>query len=114
MSQVYLWFKDDLRISNNQALSSLLNDSTSNKRALFIFDETEYLLCEAQRWWLAKALESLSQKLFLLNINLDIVFEKPAIFFEKEIRKKKIKKIIWNRSCSFEDNKLEENNFWYL
>jgi deoxyribodipyrimidine photo-lyase len=108
MSQVYLWFKDDLRISNNQALSSLLNDSTSNKRALFIFDETEYLLCEAQRWWLAKALESLSQKLFLLNINLDIVFEKPAIFFEKEIRKKKIKKIIWNRSCSFEDNKLEE------
>jgi deoxyribodipyrimidine photolyase len=49
-----VWLKDDFRISNNQAISALIEDKSTKKRAIYIYDKEEYFLCEAQKWWFVK------------------------------------------------------------
>ena len=57
MTYSLVWLKDDFRISNNQAISALIDDKSTKKKAIYIYDQNEYFFCEAQKWWLAKSLE---------------------------------------------------------
>ncbi len=75
MSCSLLWLKDDFRVSNNQAITALIEDENKVKKAIYIFEKETYLLCEAQRWWLAKSLEIHKKKLENLNISLDVIHE---------------------------------------
>jgi deoxyribodipyrimidine photo-lyase len=63
MSCSLIWLKDDFRISNNQAITALIEDDNTEKIALYIYDEEAYNSCEAQKWWLAKSLEIFQKKI---------------------------------------------------
>ena len=73
MTYSLVWLKDDFRISNNQAISALIDDKNTKKKVVYIYDKEEYLLCEAQRWWLARSLEIFEKRLENLNISLDVI-----------------------------------------
>ncbi|MFM7944062.1 MAG: deoxyribodipyrimidine photo-lyase, partial [Candidatus Fonsibacter sp.] len=109
MKYSLLWIKDDLRLSNNQALSALINDNNPKRMAIFVYDKETYNLAEAQRWWLAKSLEIFKEKLKNLKISLDVIHEKTPKIFKKLIKDKFFDRAYWNKSCHINENKVEEN-----
>ena len=68
-----VWFRDDLRINDNPALSNASNNHEVVS-ALYIFNENEFSnKREAQKWWVYKSLENLKSELKKYNINLEIL-----------------------------------------
>ena len=104
-----VWLKDDFRISNNQAISALIEDKSTKKRALYIYDKEEYFLCEAQRWWLAKSLEIFEKKLENFNILLDVLQGNKEKNVKSFIKNNTISNFYWNKSCHNYENIIEEN-----
>ena len=121
MSCSFVWLKDDFRISNNQAITALIEDDNKEKIALYIYEEEAYRLCESQKWWLAKSLEIFQKKLEILKISLDVVHENTTKSFKKLISNNSFNRIYWNKSCHVNDNIIEEeikkilnnNNIFY-
>ena len=121
MSCSLLWLKDDFRVSNNQAITALIEDENKVKKAIYVFEKETYLLCEAQRWWLAKSLEIHKKKLENLNISLDVIHENTQKTLKKIIINSSFNRIYWNKSCHINENIcekdikkfLEENNIFY-
>jgi deoxyribodipyrimidine photo-lyase len=121
MSCSLLWLKDDFRVSNNQAITALIEDENKVKKAIYVFEKETYLLCEAQRWWLAKSLEIHKKKLENLNISLDVIHENTKKTLKKIIINSSFNRIYWNKSCHINENIcekdikkfLEENNIFY-
>lgn len=121
MSCSFVWLKDDFRISNNQAITALIEDDNKEKIALYIYEEEAYRLCESQKWWLAKSLEIFQKKLEILKISLDVVHENTTKSFKKLISNNSFNRIYWNKSCHVNDNIVEEeikkilnnNNIFY-
>ena len=108
MSCSFVWLKDDFRISNNQAITALIEDDNKEKIALYIYEEEAYRLCESQKWWLAKSLEIFQKKLEILKISLDVVHENTTKSFKKLISNNSFNRIYWNKSCHVNDNIIEE------
>ena len=116
-----VWLKDDLRVSNNQALSALIEDQNNKKNAIYIYENDFYNYSEAQRWWLAKSLEIFKEKLKNLKISLDVIHENTTKTFKKLISSNSLNRIYWNKSCHVNDNiteegikkLLKENNVFY-
>ena len=72
------WFRNDLRIHNN---NSLLNLSQKYKIfPIFIFDETQPKEGSASYWWLIHSLDKLNQN---LNGNLHVYHGKAADIIRK-------------------------------
>jgi deoxyribodipyrimidine photo-lyase len=121
MSCSFVWLKDDFRISNNQAITALIEDDNKEKIALYIYEEEAYRLCESQKWWLAKSLEIFQKKLEILKISLDVIHENTTKSFKKLISNNSFNRIYWNKSCHVNDNIIEEeikkilnnNNIFY-
>ena len=121
MSCSFVWLKDDFRISNNQALRALIEDDNKEKHAIYIYEEETYVLCESQKWWLAKSLEIFQKKLENFNISLDVIHENTTKTFKKLISSNSLNRIYWNKSCHVNDNiteegikkLLKENNVFY-
>ncbi len=121
MSCSFVWLKDDFRISNNQAITALIEDDNKEKIALYIYEEEAYRLCESQKWWLAKSLEIFQKKLENFNISLDVIHENTTKTFKKLISGNSLNRIYWNKSCHVNDNiteegikkLLKENNVFY-
>jgi len=109
MSCSFVWLKDDFRLSNNQAISALIQDQNSKKRVIYIYDKDEYVLCEAQRWWLAKSLEFFEKKLKNLNISLDVIEGSIEKNIKDLVKKTTIDNFYWNKSCHIHENITEEN-----
>jgi deoxyribodipyrimidine photo-lyase len=107
MTASVVWLKDDLRMLDNQALSTLIKDQNPKKIALFILEKDAYLKRQAQAWWLAKSLENFQIKLEKNNIILDVVLGNAEKTIENLIKNKKINKIYWNKSCDINENKIE-------
>lgn len=104
-----VWLKDDLRVSNNQALSALIEDQNNKKNAIYIYENDFYNYSEAQRWWLAKSLEIFKEKLKNLKISLDVIHEKTPKIFKKLIEDKFFNRVYWNKSCHINENIVEED-----
>lgn len=121
MSCSFVWLKDDFRISNNRAITALIEDDNKEKIALYIYEEEAYRLCESQKWWLAKSLEIFQKKLEILKISLDVIHENTTKSFKKLISNNSFNRIYWNKSCHVNDNIIEEeikkilnnNNIFY-
>ncbi|MDX3806304.1 MAG: deoxyribodipyrimidine photo-lyase, partial [Bosea sp. (in: a-proteobacteria)] len=73
------WFRDDLRLSDNQALRCAADAETTC--CIYILDEGEGRrpLGGASRWWLSRSLEALSTALAQKGGRLDILRGDPAI-----------------------------------
>ena len=108
MSCSYVWLKDDFRISNNQAITALIEDDNKEKRAIYIYEKETHFLCGAQRWWLARSLEIFKKKLENLNISLDVIHENTKKSVKKLIITSSFNRIYWNKSCHINENIIEE------
>ena len=109
MSCSFLWLKDDFRTSNNQAIKALIEDENKKKCAIYIYEEDAYLLCESQKWWLAKSLEIFKKKLENLKISLDVVHDNTRKSIKKLIITNSVNRIYWNKSCNKNENVIEED-----
>ena len=84
-----VWIREDLRIENNPALS-YASQNHKAVSAVYIYDKTNFdNIREAQKWWLAKSLDSFKESLKKYNINLEIIQGNEIEFFSK-IKKKRI------------------------
>lgn len=98
------WFRNDLRIHNN---NSLLNLSQKYKIfPIFIFDEIQPREDSANYWWLIHSLDKLNQN---LNGNLHVYHGKAADIIRKLIQKYNIKALGWNR-C-YDPSSIERDRF---
>jgi len=109
MSLSVFWLKDDFRISNNQAIKALIEDKSSEKKTIYIYEKQQYQLCETQKWWLARSLEIFKEKLESLKIMLDVVHENSTKSIKKLITNSSLTRIYWNKSCHINENIIEDD-----
>lgn len=87
-----MWFRHDLRITDNLALyelSKLDNDILP----IYIFEQEENdIIQSASSWWLHKSLAKLS-----LRIPLRCFKGNPIVIFQKLLQKYNVKHIYWNQ-----------------
>lgn len=94
-----VWFRQDLRISDNPALTNALKNS-EKVAAIYILDEESKgvrKMGAASKWWLHYALEDLSKSLKDYGIELFIAEGESQKILEKVIKENKIETIYWNR-----------------
>ncbi len=95
-----VWFRQDLRISDNPALVNALKDS-DKVAAIYILDEKTKgvrALGGASKWWLHYALDDLSRSLKEhYNIELQVYEGEAQKILEKLVKENNISAIYWNR-----------------
>lgn len=93
-----LWFRQDLRLADNPALSALAQVHTSFI-PLYIWDETSpHAMGGAQKWWLHHSLVSLDKSLKeKYNAPLLLLKGNPQKILETVIEKTKANALFWNR-----------------
>lgn len=94
-----VWFRRDLRISDNEALTNALKDSIK-PICVYIYnpeEESPWVIGSASKWWLHHALEDLQNS--LLSINLDLLFYTgdSLSVLESIVKTTSASKIYWNR-----------------
>ena len=94
-----VWFRDDLRIADNPALTAALNRGSS-VLALYVLDEESPAirpLGGASRWWLHESLLSLEQSLAELNISLVLRKGAAGSVVPDVVRDSGATSLFWNR-----------------
>ncbi len=94
-----LWFRVDLRLSDNPALKKAI-DLNLPVIPVFIYDDEDAQsrsLGAASKWWLHKSLEYLSNELELVGSKLLIFRGKAEEVLQKLIDDTKAKNVLWNR-----------------
>lgn len=97
MDTAIVWFKQDLRLSDNPALyyATLENN---NIIPLYILDETlPDLLGQAQQWWLNHSLVALQDQFHQLKSNLILKRGNPYKILSELCKDYKVSTIYWNR-----------------
>lgn len=96
MSSALVWFRQDLRLADNPAF---FEACTHYEKVIpiYIYDEKNSVLGEAQAWWLHHSLTSLSNALAQLNLKLILRKDNPLEIFLELINTLSIKAIYWNR-----------------
>jgi deoxyribodipyrimidine photo-lyase len=92
---VICWFRQDLRVADNPALTKSLN--AGNALPIYILDDVnskEHAMGQASRWWLHHSLSSLYNK---LNGKLCVYKGDPKEVFDQLANRFIIKEIFWNR-----------------
>ena len=95
-SKAIVWIREDFRIHHNQALSYAARNH-DQVTTLYIYNPKHFVgKREAQQWWLFKSLESFSEDLAQLNINLEIQ-QGDEIEILSKIKKSDEVTIYWNK-----------------
>lgn len=96
MTNAVIWFRQDLRLIDNPAF---FEACTHNEKVIpiYIFDEKNSVLGEAQAWWLHHSLSSLSNSLAQLGLKLILRKGNPLEIFLDLINSLPLKSIYWNR-----------------
>ena len=89
------WFRQDLRINDNLALNTLINEC-DKIIPIFILDEKS-LIGSASKWWLHYSLDSLNNSFKKRHSELFFFKGSPLKIFEKLTTKYKIDYVYWNR-----------------
>ncbi|MEI8321165.1 MAG: deoxyribodipyrimidine photo-lyase [Alphaproteobacteria bacterium] len=88
------WFRQDLRISDNPALSEAAQGGSL--MSIYILDDQSpgpFKMGEASRWWLHHSLENLNKS---LNHSLNFYRGSSRQVFRDILKSKKIKAVFWN------------------
>ncbi|MBL6784732.1 MAG: deoxyribodipyrimidine photo-lyase [Rickettsiales bacterium] len=95
MSRALIWFRNDLRLSDNLALDNAANNN--ELVFLYIYDPN-YAIGSASKWFLHQALKSLKQDI-KQNYNADLLIEfgDSQEIIEKYLADYQIEKVFWNR-----------------
>ncbi len=95
-----VWFRQDLRVTNNPALTAAL-ENHEHVTPVFIYslaESAEWQHGAASRWWLHHSLESLAGTLFELGSRLIIRNGEDSLGIMQElIEQTKARHIYWNR-----------------
>ena len=89
------WFRQDLRLSDNPALSAAIE--SGKVLPVYILDDInskDHKMGEASRWWLHHSLINLNEK---LNGKLSFYNDDPSKVFEELIKQYDVNSIFWNR-----------------
>lgn len=95
MNKTILWFRQDLRLNDNPALTDAVN--SGHILPIYIYDITTpegVIIGGASKIWLHHALDSLNKS---LNNNLQIFHGNPHDILPKLIKEHNITQINWNR-----------------
>lgn len=96
MSIAIVWFRQDLRLTENPAFIT----ACSNHQfviPLYIYDEKTSILGEAQAWWLHHSLTSLKDSLAHLGLNFILRNGEPLEIILELVKKMSVSAIYWNR-----------------
>jgi deoxyribodipyrimidine photo-lyase len=92
-----VWFRQDLRCTDNPALSSACN-SSQIVIPIYIYDFQNILsLGSAQKWWLHNSLLSLETNLRAIGLHLVIRQGDPFTCLSELIQQNQIDTVYWNR-----------------
>jgi deoxyribodipyrimidine photo-lyase len=100
MQPVIHWFREDLRLEDNPALSAA-SDGGLPVIGLYIWDEdrsNRFKIGDAQKIWLHFSLQSLEKSLKKYSIPLLIEKGTPIEVWQNILKKISPKKVTWNRS----------------
>lgn len=107
MSTALIWFRQDLRLADNP---SLFEACSNHKQVIpiYILDEKNSALGEAQKWWLHHSLQALSNSL-TTQLGLKLILRKgtPLEIILDLVKAVGIDAIYWNR-C-YEPNSIERD-----
>lgn len=96
---IIFWFRQDLRLSDNVALTEATK-SSRNLIPIYIFDDELKSIGKAQYWWLHHNIASLQESLIHKGITLILKRGNTEKILIELIKKYQIKKIYWN--CCYE------------
>lgn len=96
MSKAIVWFRQDLRLSDNPAFAAACQDH-SVVIPLYILDEVATRVGGAQRWWLHHSLASLDKGLKKIELSLCRRQGNALDILKKLVREHQIEVVYWNR-----------------
>ncbi|MDR3443068.1 MAG: deoxyribodipyrimidine photo-lyase [Legionella sp.] len=96
MNTALVWFRQDLRLADNPALSAALTYHNA-VILLYIYDSSSSSLGGAQQWWLHHSLQALSDSLKKQGLNLVLRQGDPLQIIEELTQQFAIDTIYWNR-----------------
>lgn len=96
MSKAIVWFRQDLRVHDNPALTAACCQH-SMVMPLYILDEVSTYLGGAQKWWLHHSLISLDNGLNNMDLGLCLRQGRALEVLERLVREHQIEAIYWNR-----------------
>ncbi|KTD67854.1 deoxyribodipyrimidine photolyase phrB [Legionella steelei] len=96
MTIALVWFRYDLRLNDNPAF---INACSHHQFVipLYIYDEKNSALGEAQNWWLHHSLNSLSDSLIQRGLNLILRKGNPLEIILDLIKTVSVSSVYWNR-----------------
>lgn len=96
MSAALIWFRQDLRVSDNPALAMACNNH-QKVIPLYILDEKTMTTGGAQHWWLHHSLFSLQNELQKMGLDLFLKKGDALSVLSEIIQNYSIDRIYWNR-----------------
>ena len=96
MSNAIVWFRQDLRLSDNPAFAGACRHH-DRVIPIYILDEIATSLGGAQRWWLHHSLASLDKSLKSLGLNLCLRHGNALDILKQLVEDYQIEAIYWNR-----------------
>lgn len=106
MSNAIVWFRQDLRCTDNPALSAACDHNTI-VIPLYILDEKAEALGKAQNWWLHYSLISLESELEKIGLHFCLRRGNPLDQLTKLVSENQIDVVYWNRCYEPSAIKLE-------
>lgn len=109
-ARAILWFRQDLRLSDNPALAHLVDSNTEIIPVYILDKHDDFAIGEASRWWLYHSLIALNAS---LNNKLNFFAGDPEKILNDLISKYQIGKVSWNRcyepAAIARDTKIKAN-----
>jgi deoxyribodipyrimidine photo-lyase len=90
---IVVWFREDLRLSDNPALFEAAKHSTV--LPIYIWDDSDVRMGAASKWWLHHSLEALNQS---LDGKLNVYAGKPKEVISQLVKSYPVTGVYWNRS----------------
>ncbi len=102
------WFREDLRVGDNPALNAAI-ESGRDVLCVYIYDTSSKFkaLGGAKKWFLHKALDSLSQTLIQLGCKLNILHGEAEKLLPELVETTGAKAIFWNRRYGINEREID-------
>jgi deoxyribodipyrimidine photo-lyase len=100
---VLIWFRDDLRLTDNPALSAAASSNAPIVAIYILDDESIQLrpLGGASRWWLAQSLRALSAHLLRAGVHLTLRHGRSEEILSTLARETDARALYFNRRCGY-------------
>lgn len=115
MTPIILWFRKDLRLTDNPALTAAVEDGAPILPLYILEEDTNnpWPLGNAQKWWLHHSLSQLNETFLKLGGQLFLKRGNPQEILGELVKTVRAKEVYWNRCYEpyalHRDNYIKEN-----